>query len=126
MKRVGLVAFLRYLEVCISHSIPQRKEAVHATYLKLHGSPTGVPLRLHRAQLSNLSRPHEWLVPVLPPSLHHRTHSGQRLDPRRSPQLLSSLLQRPGLGSRLSLFPPGPRLDPPPSPHPPAPNPCQP
>src|SRR5262245_9189214 len=112
MKKVGLVALVRYPEVCSNHSIPPRKEAIHAAYPQFHRSPTGVSLRLHRAQLSNLSRLDEWLVPLLPPPLHHRTHSGEWLDPRRSPQSLSSFLQRRSLESRCVVVSSGQGPDP--------------
>src|SRR5438270_383801 len=101
MKKIGLDAWVRYLEGYTIHSIPQRTEAAHAAYSQFPGSPTGVSLRLYRAELSDFSRPDERLVLILPASLYHRTYSGQRFDPRRPPQLLSPLLQRRGLGSRL-------------------------
>src|SRR5262249_9289213 len=112
MNRVGLITSLSYLEVWPNHSIPQRKEAVHATYTQFHRSPTGVSFRLHQSQLRDLSCLDAGLVPVVSSSVHHRAHSSQWLHARWSPQSLSPLLQRRILGSRFPVAQLGTGLDP--------------
>src|SRR3972149_6004667 len=82
---------------------PQGKEAEHGVYRILHGVAIRVPMRLHRAKLSDLRVPHNGVGAVPSASVRHGADLVQRLHPARASQPLPSLLQQVGVAFRYAL-----------------------